>query len=132
MTASLIEKLKNEYPNFLFKVGKKFAFKPPRTIFYNDADDMFEPLILHEIAHAILNHTDYKMDVERLKMENEAWEKAKELSVKYNVQIDENLIQEKLDSYRDWLFNKSKCKKCGLTRYQTPDGKYHCPNCNKK
>lgn len=129
---SLVIVLKNDYPEFTFKLSKKFSFKPPRTIFYNDKDADIEPLILHEVSHAILGHSDFKVDIERLKMENEAWEKAKELAVKYNVQMDEDLIQEKLDSYRDWLFNKSKCKKCGLTRYQTPDGKYHCPNCNKK
>ena len=69
------------------------------------------------------------MDVERLKMESEAWEKARELASRYGVEVNEDLIQDELDTYRDWLHNKSKCRACGLTRYQTPDGVYHCPRC---
>ena len=62
-------------------------------------------------------------------MESEAWEKARELASKYNIEVDEDLIQDELDTYRDWLHSKSKCKKCGLTCYQTPDCVYHCPRC---
>ncbi|MBQ1387862.1 hypothetical protein IIY68_03680 [Candidatus Saccharibacteria bacterium] len=69
------------------------------------------------------------MDVERLRMESEAWEKAQELASRYGIEANEDLIQDELDTYRDWLHNKSKCRSCGLTRYQTPDGAYHCPRC---
>ena len=69
------------------------------------------------------------MDVERLKMENEAWEKACELARHYDIEINEDLIQEELDTYRDWLHQKSRCPVCGLTRFQTPDSRYHCPRC---
>ena len=71
------------------------------------------------------------MDVERLKMECEAWEKARELAVNYGVSIEEELIQTELDTYRDWLHQKSRCPKCGLTRFQTPDSIYHCPLCDQ-
>ena len=69
------------------------------------------------------------MDVERLKMEVAAWEKAKELAKHYGVDVDEDVIQEELDTYRDWLHKKSRCPGCGLTRFQTTDGEYHCPRC---
>jgi rubrerythrin len=62
-------------------------------------------------------------------MESEAWEKAKELANHYGVEIDENLVQDELDTYREWLHQKSRCPKCGLTRFQTPDSQYHCPSC---
>ena len=62
-------------------------------------------------------------------MESEAWGKARELASEYDIEVNEDLIQDELDTYRDWLHNKSKCKSCGLTRYQTPDGIYHCPRC---
>ena len=63
-------------------------------------------------------------------MEVEAWEKARELAAKYDVFIDEELIEQELDSYRDWLHQKSRCPSCGLTRFQTPDGVFHCPRCD--
>ena len=69
------------------------------------------------------------MDVERLKMEVQAWGKARELANHYNVEYDEELVQRELDTYRDWLHQKSRCPICGLTRFQTPDSQYHCPSC---
>ena len=62
-------------------------------------------------------------------MESEAWDKARELADKYNIKVNEDLVQDELDTYRDWLHARSKCKKCGLTCYQTSDGVYHCPRC---
>ena len=69
------------------------------------------------------------MDVERLKMEVQAWDKTRELANHYNVEYDEELVQRELDTYRDWLHQKSRCPICGLTRFQTPDSRYHCPRC---
>ena len=62
-------------------------------------------------------------------MEREAWEKARELAESYGILYDTGVVEEQLDTYRDWLDNKSRCPKCGLTRYQTPDQMYHCPRC---
>lgn len=62
-------------------------------------------------------------------MERAAWEEARKLCRRYQIRYDEELVELKMDSYRDWLHQRSKCKKCGLTRYQTKDGEYHCPNC---
>ena len=62
-------------------------------------------------------------------MERAAWEKARELAVFYGVGFDDAVVEGELDTYRDWLDKKSRCPKCSLTRYQTPDGKYHCPKC---
>lgn len=129
MDKRFIERLQRDFPDFKFKEGKKFAFRPPKTIILGPVEPFYELLALHEVSHAILKHKDFKMDVERLKMENEAWEKAKELAKHYKIEINENLIQDELDTYRDWLHQKSRCPKCGLTRFQTPDSQYHCPRC---
>lgn len=118
-----------DYPEFRFKVGKKFAFRPPRTIIVGPSEPFSELLFLHEVSHALCKHKSFKMDVDRLKMENEAWDKARELAKKYGLAMDEEIIQEELDTYRDWLHQKSRCPRCDLTRYQTPDGLYHCPRC---
>lgn len=125
----LLEKLKSDYPELRFVKGRKFAFRPPRTIVLGPQEASEDLLILHEVSHALCGHKDFKMDVERLKMETEAWEKARELALEYGIEVNEDLVQDELDTYRDWLHKKSRCPKCGLTRFQTPDGQYHCPKC---
>ncbi len=125
----LLERLKTDFPEFTFREGRKFAFRPLKTIVLGPPESFSELLTLHEVSHAVLKHKTFKMDVERLKMESDAWEKAKELANTYGVTIDEDLIQSELDTYRDWLHQKSRCPKCGLTRFQTSDGAYHCPRC---
>lgn len=85
--------------------------------------------LLHEVGHALAGHRSYVVDVERVRMEREAWEKARELCAKYGVDYEEDFVEEKLDTYRDWLDRRSRCKKCGLTRYQDQYGAYHCPGC---
>ncbi|MBR2993844.1 hypothetical protein IKF43_00420 [Candidatus Saccharibacteria bacterium] len=129
MNEAFLERLKGDFPEFRFRDGAKFAFRPPKTIILGPPEPFSELLALHEVSHAVLKHKTFKMDVERLKMESAAWEKAQELADRYGIKINEDLIQDELDTYRDWLHNKSKCKACGLTRYQTPDGRYHCPRC---
>lgn len=125
----LIEKLRSDFPEFRFKTGKKFAFRFPRTITIDPEEPGAELLVLHELGHAILKHKEFKTDVERLKMEVEAWEKARELAGVYQIDFNEEMMQDELDSYRDWLHKKSRCPKCELTRFQDADGTYHCPRC---
>ena len=124
-----LEQLKADFSEFRFINGKKFAFRPPRTIVLGPPEPFSELLLLHEVAHAVLKHKTFRMDVERLRMESEAWDKARDLANRYNIDVNEDLIQDELDTYRDWLHARSKCKKCGLTCYQTSDGAYHCPRC---
>lgn len=129
MNAELLEQVKLDYPDFRFISGKKFAFRPSRTIVFEPKSSNWELLLLHELSHAILGHRSFSVDVQRLKMESDAWEKAKELAKKYDVEINDEFIQTELDTYRDWLHKKSRCPVCGLTRFETPDGVYHCPRC---
>ena len=130
MDSAFLELIRGDYPRFRFRAGKKFAFRPPRTIVYEEGGaENWSLLLLHELSHALLEHASFRMDVERLKMEVAAWEKARELASKYQIEIGEDLIQGELDTYRDWLNLKSRCPKCGLTRFQTPDASYHCPLC---
>lgn len=131
MDEDFLEKLKNDYPDLHFKAGEKFMYRPPKTIVLVSSEPFSELLTLHEVSHAICKHKSFTMDVERLKMENEAWEKARELAVFYGIEVNEDLIQDELDTYRDWLHKKSRCPICGLTRFQTPDSLYHCPQCEE-
>lgn len=126
---NFLEEVKSAYPEFNFKPGKRFSFRPQKTIIYPKTKNNFELLLLHELGHALNGDFSFKTDVERLKIESNAWEKARELANSFQIAFDEDLAQQELDSYRNWLHQKSLCKKCGLTRYQTPDGIYHCPHC---
>lgn len=140
MAATFLAKIKSDYPSLRFVSGRKFAYRPPRTIVFPDgfeeasfdvSSDTPEALLLmHELGHALCHHRSFKTEVGRLKMEVEAWEKARELCPTYGVFVDDELIETELDSYRDWLHQKSRCPECGLTRFQTPDGNFHCPRCN--
>lgn len=132
MDATFLAKIKTDFPSLNFVSGKKFAFKPPRTVVFSSLDESEDSvlLLLHEIGHYLTGRYDFKTEIERLKIEVLAWEKARELCAKYNVEINEGLIQNELDTYRDWLHQKSRCPSCGLTRFQTSDGKFHCPRCD--
>ena len=127
----IIVQLKKDYPWLRWRVGKKFAFRPPRTIVVEQAklDECSKMLLLHEVGHAMLEHQNYRTDVERLKMERAAWEQARKLCERYGVEYDVEVAERELDSYRDWLHRRASCPRCGLTRYQGVEGEYHCPEC---
>lgn len=125
----LLSELKKAFPDLTFKASTRFSYKPPRTICYNLNDPDFPLLILHELGHATLGRDNFKTDIERLKIETAAWDAARGLSERFGVKFDPDFAENELDSYRDWLHTRSKCKICGLTRYQTRDGHYHCPGC---
>ena len=127
----IIVQLKRDYPGLRWRAGKKFAFRPPRTIVVEqeNLDECSKMLLLHEVGHATLEHQNYRADVERLKMERAAWEQARKLCERYGVEYDVEVAERELDSYRDWLHRRASCPRCGLTRYQGADGEYHCPEC---
>ncbi|MCL1839896.1 hypothetical protein FWF89_02795 [Candidatus Saccharibacteria bacterium] len=126
---SLLDKLSLDYPNLIFRHGKKFLFRPPKTIFIGPPCPNHALLTLHELAHGLLQHKNYNLDIQRLKIESSTWQKTQELCKKYNIDWDEDFAQDHLDTYRDWLHKKSLCPTCQLTRYQDKTGTYHCPAC---
>lgn len=129
MEARLLERVRKDYPEIRFRTGARFSFRSPRTIIVGPAEPDDSLLLLHEMGHALLKHRDFKTDAMRLKMEREAWGKARELALRYKVEFDDELVERELDTYRDWLDKRSRCPRCNLTRYQTPNGIYHCPRC---
>lgn len=129
-TVKFFEELIRDFSDFRFILGAKFSFRPPKTIVIGSPEPFSRLLALHEVGHAVCKHKSFRMDVARLKMENQAWEEARKLADFYGEEINEAVVQDELDTYRDWLHQKSRCPSCGLTRFQTPDSKYHCPLCN--
>ena len=128
---NFFERVSKDYPKLQIRIGRKFAFRTPRTVVVGPYEPSFRLLFLHEVGHAISGYNDYKTDVERLKIEVIAWSEARKLAKSYGIGVDEELIQSELDTYRDWLHQKSRCPKCGLTRFQTSDSIYHCPLCDQ-
>jgi lipopolysaccharide biosynthesis regulator YciM len=105
-----------------------------QTVYYaeNSTDKDGYAYLLHELSHGLLEHTDYDRDVALITMERAAWDKANELAVKYDLTIDDDLVESNLDSYRDWLHARSTCPNCGATGLQTKKLGYSCPACDQK
>lgn len=132
MDKVLLDRLVRDFPEIQFRNGKKFLFRPPKTIVLGAEEPYDSLLLMHELGHALSRHKTFDVLATRLKMEREAWEKARELCKIYGIEYNEDIVERELDTYREWLDQKSRCPKCGLTRFQTPDGEFHCPRCDIK
>lgn len=130
----LIKKLQALYPAVHFTSGKQFCWSPEtKEVFYNESATGKEARwsLLHETGHAILGHTTYHADYELLRLEIEAWTKARQLASDLNIEIDEDHIQDCLDTYRDWLYKRSICPNCASKCLQESDYvHYRCFNCH--
>ncbi len=128
----LLKKLSVGFPDLKFIRGNQCRWSPgDRTITYttDTSEDCASWALLHELAHATLNHTTYRMDIDLLLMEVAAWEKAKQLAKNYGFAIDDGHIQDCLDTYRDWLDQRSTCPTCGNNSLQQGSEEYQCFNC---
>lgn len=130
-----LNRLKRWFPDLVFREGGVFCWSPEtREVIYNPAsDERTAPWsLLHEASHALLNHTTYGTDFELLRLELTAWERAKELARKLDIVIDENHVQDCLDSYRDWIYARSICPRCSTKSLQQNDLRhYYCFNCHE-
>jgi len=130
-THSLLPKLEKDYPQLLFSPGQRFAWSPDvKTVFYDESDTTNTSLLLHELAHGLLEHHDYSKDVELVAMESAAWDKAVKIAPTYGIEITDETIQDTLDTYREWLHARSTCPKCDATGYQSGKSEYTCVACS--
>jgi hypothetical protein len=128
-TASLLKSIKSDYPQFHFKKGSVFHWShAENTVFYKSGEKEVSYLF-HELAHALLDHADYLRDIELIGMERDAWDKAKAIASKYDHAIDDDFIQDNLDTYREWLHSRATCKKCTATGIQINKNIYRCAAC---
>ncbi|MDB5169880.1 MAG: hypothetical protein JWN82_276 [Candidatus Saccharibacteria bacterium] len=130
----MLEQLQARFPDLRFVASSRFCWSPQtHEIGYDQArhDQTADWSLLHETGHALLNHTQYLADFELLRLEMAAWAKARELAVDFGVTIDENHIQDCLDTYRDWLYKRSICPHCSTRALQQNDyAHYRCFNCH--
>jgi hypothetical protein len=131
----LVTTLQVQSPALRFTPGSQFCWSPETNeIFYkaaasNDQADAWS--LLHETGHALLGHASYKADFELLRLEIAAWDRARQLAQTLKIEIDEDHIQDCLDTYRDWLHKRSICPNCTTKCLQQGDFvHYRCFNCH--
>ena len=124
-----LQTLQQDFKDIRFIRGKNNIWSPQtREIYYSLPLSKYS--ILHELGHALENHTTYKLDIQLLKLEADAWHKARKLARKYNMQIPANYINNCMNTYKDWLLSRSKCPDCNLVGLQSAKTlKYSCCNC---
>ena len=133
---SLLARIANDYPDLAFiesahfswHAGKKHVSYQKST--KHSTSSMWA--LLHELGHAILGHKDYTHDIELLQMEAAAWEEARGLASHYTVELDEDYIQDCLDTYRDWLHLRATCPTCFARSLQSSLTHYRCFNCQSE
>lgn len=113
--------------------GKTFLWSPKdKTVVYNPTkltEHAGQWSLLHEVAHALLNHQTYESDFELLQLEVAAWKEAQKLATAIRLHIDNEYIEDCLDTYRDWLHQRSTCPTCGSVGLQHDPAEYRCHNC---
>ncbi len=131
---ALLAKLQTHFPALSFRPGMRFSWSPAnRHVIYNETankgDEAAIWALLHEVGHALLDHNRYSSDFELVSMELAAWKRAEKLAKEYGHNIDPGHIQDCLDTYRDWLYQRSTCPTCTSCSLQIDDHTYCCFNC---
>lgn len=134
MISSLLDTVRGDFPGISFEKGDTFKWSPPTaTITYDEADPHGAERLLHEISHAELAHNEYRRDIELIAMERDAWHHAKTiLSERYAIPVAADIIEDDLDTYRDWMHARSICPKCDSNGIQTGNKEYTCVACKSK
>ena len=127
----LIQKIQHKFPGISFTQDHSFHWSAQRkTIYYNAKDENPAWSLLHELGHASLGHSNYISDIVLLRMEAAAWEQACEFGKQFDITINQDHINECLDTYRDWLYKRSICPTCTAHGVQTDSRVYLCINCH--
>jgi hypothetical protein len=128
--ADLLIKLKADYPHIVFIEGDDYRWlSGDRTLEYPRGEDN-SFYLLHEIAHSVLKHNNFRLDVELLAQERAAWDLVREsLAAHYDTLYDSTAAEDALETYREWLHSRSLCPRCSQTGLQTKTSTYVCINC---
>lgn len=129
----LLKQLRTDFADLTFESDESFRWSPSaRTVYYDPKDFSNTPLLLHEAAHGVLGHQSYDYDIDLLKLERQAWNKAHELGEHYGVAITDETVEDAIDSYRDWLHARSTCPSCSRNGIQSSSDTYECLVCSEK
>ena len=128
---SLLQALRVDFPHVTYSVGDGFYWSPASQTVYFQVNGSDAVTLLHETAHAILGHTSYSKDIDLIHLERDAWNKTVQLGSQYTVSIDISVVEEALDTYRDWLHARSLCPNCKQNGIQTDQTTYSCVLCDQ-
>lgn len=133
--SEFLQLLDADFPAINFVESDKSSWSPKTmsvTYSLRSSFELSAASLLHELGHMSAKHRDYACDVELLIMETEAWQNAINLAKKYEVTLDNDHIEDCLDTYRNWLHKRSMCPNCTMTGSQKHDSTYGCLNCLKE
>jgi len=129
-----LNRLQKLFPELTFVSAKSFYWSPAsQEIFYDNRSSGLKAIwsLFHETSHALLAHQNYGSDFELIRLEIEAWEKAQQLATTLGTKIDQEHIEDCLDTYRDWLYKRSICPSCTTKCLQQSNFSYYrCFNCH--
>lgn len=136
MKQSLVDKCRRLLPGISFIESEVFFWSPHTKAVHINSNLLDTPrgkwALLHEVAHAQHGHTNYKNDFGLLTLEVEAWATAGTIAKAFGIKIDEDHIQDCLDTYRNWLYARSTCPTCMLNSLQIDKTTYECLNCTTR
>lgn len=130
-SASLLDKLTADYPQFVFQnASVSYWSARAQTVFYHDCETS-EGLatLLHELGHAVAGHSSYHKDIELLGCEREAWRHAHQIARTYGITLDPEFVESHIDTYREWLHARSRCPSCLSAGIQLSTLHYSCVLC---
>lgn len=129
----MVKHIMADHRQFKFAPAAEFRWSPRSGTIYFPHDLAGSKTglwsLLHELGHAILDHHEFNSDIELIKIERSAWDKAVDIAKNYGLSIDEQHIEDCLDSYRHWLSRRSRCPVCDHTGLQAKPTLYNCVNC---
>lgn len=128
---NLVHRIKQDHPGLIFNSGRSHCWSPEKgqISYANEEQDHSIEGLLHELGHARLDHHGYISDLELVQKEVEAWQEALGLAEMYGVNLDDDHMQDCLDTYRDWIHKRSICPVCASTGLQENEKRYSCLNC---
>lgn len=135
--SSIARQLTADYPAYNFRKGKIFSWSPhhKQITYINKNSQENIAQLLHETAHAILEHHSYLRDIALLDIERQAWNYAIQyLALHYHIQLNftDDIVQNSLDSYRIWLHQRSICPNCQAVGLEIAKLHYRCLHCQKQ
>jgi hypothetical protein len=132
-SAKILEMCRLALPHCTFAPSTSFYWSPRNKTIHIDLSALNKAegqmALLHEVGHAILNHSTYTFDAELVSLEAAAWYKATEKAKDWSIAIDAEHIEDCLDTYRDWLYARSTCPTCSVNAPQPTRSQYKCINC---
>jgi hypothetical protein len=98
---SLLKRLQKDFTEYTFVRADDFRWSPDMNQISFRSPQKISDIwtLLHEIAHATLNHRSFNLDIELINREVEAWEYAQNiLAPRYDLPIDQDHIEDHLDT----------------------------------